>query len=77
MADCPWCDGGFVGDIRTAVEKGHLVAPLVLRTHNDGCVVDLVVRERGSTSAEEWLQNVERYVQTYVLREIGVDRRHA
>lgn len=67
---CPWCDEGYVGDIRSAAEKGKRLAPLAWRNHEDGCVVNAIVRDRGGyEAAEHWFMNVERYVQTYVVRE--------
>lgn len=67
---CPWCDEGYVGDVRSATEKGKRLAPLVWRGHDDGCVVNAIVRMQGGLeAAEHWFTNVERYVQTYVVRE--------
>lgn len=67
---CPWCDLGHKGDVRSAAEKGHLLAALPWHAHKDGCVVNAIVRMQGSAEqAETWFRNVERYVQTYVVRE--------
>lgn len=72
MADrvCPWCDLGHKGNVRSAAEKGMLLAALPWHSHEQGCVVNAIVRVQGSAEhAERWFRNVERYVQSYVARE--------